>query len=469
MTADFAAESIESGLSLSLDLFSAEKLGRHFGGEEAGMDRLGYGSNETEAHQIVLDAAASLGLEAYQDLAGNLYMVLPGQDRNKPAFLIGSHLDAVQKGGAYDGPAGVVSALSAVKMLRQAGLTPPHDVVVVVWRCEESPNFKQFGLGSGLATGIFDEKVLDRENLAGQKLRDVLPATYLGDGDKGKRFKLLIEYIKAKKGLFDPASIESALEIHIEQSPDLLQSGKSLGIVSAIRGNVRFPKIEFKGIAQHTGGGEMKDRRDAGLMYLQFASGVQAVAERLMKRGKDIVYSFPKLEQEPNNATTTPFRVRCGFEARSDDRRVLQKMGRAVMQALEDLEKTYPAPCCFQMDEINDTSPSMMDGCVRRALLDISGELGFSCMELKSGAGHDIMRLEALRIPTGLLFIRHSGVSHNPKEDLCAGDPFASESDYAKAVRVAAEMMLRDGSCDRPKDNSFVASLMDNHAVRLTV
>ncbi|MCA3421219.1 MAG: Zn-dependent hydrolase, partial [Roseomonas sp.] len=46
-----------------------------------GVTREAYGRGERIAHQLVRDAAEELGLECRNDVAGNLYMTLPGTDR----------------------------------------------------------------------------------------------------------------------------------------------------------------------------------------------------------------------------------------------------------------------------------------------------------------------------------------------------------------------------------------------------
>src|SRR5690349_13750293 len=58
-----------------------------------------------------LDAA---GLTTRIDAIGNLFGRTPGADG--PVVLTGSHLDAVRNGGAYDGAAGVVGAVEAVRV-----------------------------------------------------------------------------------------------------------------------------------------------------------------------------------------------------------------------------------------------------------------------------------------------------------------------------------------------------------------
>ena len=46
------------------------------------------------------------------------------------ALAIGSHLDSVPDGGAFDGPLGVISSFAAVDLLRSRGWRPGRPVVI---------------------------------------------------------------------------------------------------------------------------------------------------------------------------------------------------------------------------------------------------------------------------------------------------------------------------------------------------
>ena len=52
-----------------------------------------------------------IGLAVRVDNSGAVIGRLEGEDPDAPAILIGSHYDTVKSGGAYDGIAGVVSAI----------------------------------------------------------------------------------------------------------------------------------------------------------------------------------------------------------------------------------------------------------------------------------------------------------------------------------------------------------------------
>ncbi len=75
--------------------------------------------------------------------------------------MIGSHLDSVAQGGNFDGAAGVVSGLTALAALKDAGITPSVDVTVMGVRAEESAWFGVSYLGSRAALGMLPNGALE--------------------------------------------------------------------------------------------------------------------------------------------------------------------------------------------------------------------------------------------------------------------------------------------------------------------
>ena len=59
------------------------------------------------------------GMKTWLDSVGNLHGLLSG-GADQPTLLLGSHIDTVIDGGAYDGTLGIVTAISAVKNLKLA-------------------------------------------------------------------------------------------------------------------------------------------------------------------------------------------------------------------------------------------------------------------------------------------------------------------------------------------------------------
>ena len=76
---------------------------RKMSADGLGVTRQGYSTTETEVLDYLKMIGQELGLEINTDLAGNVWMCLPGKNRDLPAFVAGSHADSVPQGGNYDG------------------------------------------------------------------------------------------------------------------------------------------------------------------------------------------------------------------------------------------------------------------------------------------------------------------------------------------------------------------------------
>jgi N-carbamoyl-L-amino-acid hydrolase len=90
-----------------------------------------------------------------EDRAGNQWAWW-GDPDTTPGVVIGSHLDSVPDGGAFDGPLGVVSALATVDALRDAGVAPDVPLGVVNFVDEEGARFGIACAGSRIITGALD-------------------------------------------------------------------------------------------------------------------------------------------------------------------------------------------------------------------------------------------------------------------------------------------------------------------------
>src|SRR5258708_35550050 len=64
-----------------------------------GVTRDTYGRGEESAHELIARNANAMGLETRRDHAANLFMTLPGNDRDAPCLMTGSHLDSLSTGG----------------------------------------------------------------------------------------------------------------------------------------------------------------------------------------------------------------------------------------------------------------------------------------------------------------------------------------------------------------------------------
>ena len=204
---------------------------RNDGLDEPGTTRDPYGPGEQRAHATVATFADSIGLHVARDAAANLYMTLPGRDRTAPPLILGSHLDSVPHGGNFDGAAGVVAGLAAVRALQHLGITPSCDLTVMAIRAEESIWFQLSYIGSRAALGTLPDSALNATRIdTGRTLAEHI-AECGGNPDTLRRGECYL----------DPARIRAYLELHIEQAPSLVEAGVPIAICTAIPGNFRYP------------------------------------------------------------------------------------------------------------------------------------------------------------------------------------------------------------------------------------
>lgn len=108
---------------------------RRVGGCGSGVERTAFSVPDMEAREWLRDRFAEAGLDASIDGVGNVH----GRSRaSGPAILLGSHSDAVPRGGCLDGALGVAYALEAARAWRRAGAPGPIGLDVVSFAGEES-------------------------------------------------------------------------------------------------------------------------------------------------------------------------------------------------------------------------------------------------------------------------------------------------------------------------------------------
>src|ERR1700761_5472666 len=184
------------------------------------------------------------GMAVKTDAAGNLRGWYPGGGEG--GLMIGSHLDTVPDGGAFDGMLGVMLGLALVEGLE--GKRLPFAIEVVGFSEEEGVRFRFPFIGSRALVGRLDPDVLAIEDSEGISLQQALISFGLDP--------LHIGHCVLAKG------VTGFLEFHIEQGIVLESEDLSLGVVQAIAGQTRA-EVVFAGRASHAGTTPMRLRQDA--------------------------------------------------------------------------------------------------------------------------------------------------------------------------------------------------------------
>ncbi len=187
------------------------------------------------------------GLRVHRDAVGNIWGRLDGTEGGK-AIVSGSHLDSQRPGGRYDGALGAISALVAIRTLKER-FGPPRQPLEAVALCEEegsrfpSANF----WGSRAITGAIAPE--DPETTQGYDEESIAEAMRA----------VGLEPERIPEAARD--DLDAFVELHIEQGPILEQAGLPVGIVNAITG-IRHYVVKLRGMANHAGAFPMDLRRD---------------------------------------------------------------------------------------------------------------------------------------------------------------------------------------------------------------
>ena len=233
-----------------------------------GITREAYGPGEQIAHALVRAEAETVGLEIANDAAGNLYMTLPGVNREAKRIVFGSHLDSVAQGGNYDGAAGVLAGLATVAGMRAAGFQPACDITVLAIRAEEAGAwFPTSYPGSHAALGRLPPEALAVRRMdTGRTLADHM-----------RELGFDPDAVCAGKGKLSAANTAAYVELHIEQGPVLDAEQIPVAVVTGIPGSRRLRAARVVGEHNHSGATPRRYRRDAAIALAELAHRLDEV------------------------------------------------------------------------------------------------------------------------------------------------------------------------------------------------
>lgn len=389
-----------------------DHLRRHSKGR-LGVTRASYGDGEQMAHELMQAIGQTLGLEKRIDAAGNLYLTLPGRDRSLPAIMTGSHLDSVPEGGNYDGAAGVVAGMAMLARWRRAGRQPSHDITVMGVRAEELSWFPAPYIGSRAAFGLLEPEALDscRRPDTGRTLAQHM-------AERGFQ----PERIRAREKQLDPARIRCFLELHIEQGPVLVQRGLPVGIVTGIRGNLRYRDCHVTGRYGHAGAEPRGSRQDAVLAGVAFVGRLEQLWLAHEAAGKDLVATVGQFHTDPavHTMTKIPGEVWFSMDIRSEDNEVLLAIDRDLRTVAAEIGARRGVT--IDLGACTNALPGPIDKDHRARLERLARELGIPALAMASGAGHDSAVFGTQGVPTAMIFVRNDHGSHNPDEAMDLDD-----------------------------------------------
>lgn len=386
------------GVRLTTRLEELSRVGRQ---PDGGITRLALTSVEREAHALFERWARQSGLGVSTDTAGNLFCQLDGQDASLAPLFLGSHLDTVPEGGAFDGALGCVAALEVVTAIAEAGLRPRRSIAAVVWTDEEGARFGSGFFGSRSFAGNHSSQDLDLVDGGGTTLGAALMEVGLDPNLVGQD---------------PPPMVHAYLELHIEQGPILEELDLPVGIVTAIVGMIHL-RVELVGSAGHAGTTPMSRRADALTASAEIVLGVEAAAR---EAGPQTVATVGQLMVQPGASNVIPGACSFSIDIRDQDEAVLARAYELIQATIERVAVGRGVEATVQ--EILRLPPVSLSSTMQDVLARACERQGIPAYCLPSGAGHDAMIL-AGATDAGMLFTRcHGGISHHPAESIIPED-----------------------------------------------
>jgi beta-ureidopropionase / N-carbamoyl-L-amino-acid hydrolase len=362
---------------------------------KGGVKRLTLTDLDKQGRDLVVGWGRDAGLAVTVDQIGNVFMRRDGVDNSLPPVVTGSHIDTQPTGGKFDGNYGVLAGLEVIRTLNERNIRTRAPIEVAFWTNEEGSRFVPVMMGSGVFCGAFSlESAYAARDTEGKTVGEELARIgYLGDQVPGQH------------------PIGAYFEAHIEQGPVLEDAGKVIGVVPAVMGLSWYDCV-VSGMEAHAGPTPMGLRKDA----LQVATGIMQevvkIANRYPPYGRGTV---GMVQVFPNSRNVIPGEVKFSIDLRNVSDALLDTMHEEMLAFVEQtrvnsglaisVERvSYYPPCPFHSDCVD-------------AVRNATAQLGYSTMDVVSGAGHDAIYAARLA-PAGMIFVPcKDGISHNEIED----------------------------------------------------
>ncbi|MFC0811779.1 Zn-dependent hydrolase [Paracoccus panacisoli] len=351
---------------------------------------------DAEGRRLFQSWCEAAGMTMALDRMGNMFMRLEGADPDADPVMIGSHLDTQPTGGRFDGVLGVLAGLEVVRTIRDMGVTPRRPIVVVNWTNEEGARFAPAMLASGVFAGIHTEDYANsRVDAAGKRFGDELDRIgWRGEEPVGGR------------------PIHAMFEYHIEQGPILEAEGREIGVVTHGQG-LWWLEVTLTGKDAHTGSTPMAMRVNAGLGMARIIEAVHRIA---MDHQPAAVGAVGQANVWPNSRNVIPGKAVFTVDFRSPDLGKLNAM-RARLEA-EAAGIAADLGLGISIEPVGHFDPVTFDPRLVEVVRGAAERLGYSHMDIVSGAGHDACWINRVAPTVMIMCPCVDGLSHNEAEEI---------------------------------------------------
>lgn len=379
-------------------------------------------SEHRAAAELILTWMRDAGMRAHLDAIGNVCGRYEGEGAGLPCLMLGSHFDTVRDAGKWDGPLGLITAVSCVGDLHKRGRRLPFAVEVTGFADEEGVRFASTLLGSRAVAGTFNESVLASKDSAGISMRDALVQFGLDPDHVGAAARIRSELL-------------AYIELHIEQGPVLEAEKLPVGVVTAIAGATRLA-AKLTGMAGHAGTVPMALRRDA---LAGAAECISRIEETCRTDEAGLVGTVGYIHATPGATNVIPGGAHFTIDIRAPTDTHRKRAVTEIVRQIEAIARRRQLALQLDVTHENRTVPCA-DWLKSQVAAAVAAE-GYTVFELPSGAGHDGMAMVDIA-DVAMLFVRcRGGISHHPDEHVEVAD-----------VDAGARVLLRLIENFRPRD-----------------
>ena len=386
---------------------------------KGGVRRLTLSSEDKQVRDWFRKACEEAGLEVHTDALGSQFGLRKGRDMSKLPVGIGSHLDTQPTGGKYDGVLGVLAALEVVRTMNDLGIKTKHPIVVTNWANEEGARFAPAMLASGVFAGVHTlDYAYGRKDPDGKTYGEELKRIgWLGDEEVGAR------------------KMHAYFEYHIEQGPILEAEDKTIGVVTHCQG-LWWLEFTLTGKEAHTGSTPMNLRVNAGLAMSRIIEMVQSVA---MENQPGAVGGVGQVFFSPNSRNVLPGKVVFTVDIRTPDKEKLDRMRAKIEAEGKKIADALGVGCT--VEAIGHFEPVTFDPKLVTSVRNAAEKLGYSHMNIISGAGHDACWAAKVAPATMVMCPCVGGLSHNEAEEISKEWATAGADVLFHAVVETAEIV----------------------------
>jgi allantoate deiminase len=360
-------------------------------------------SEHRAAADLIMTWMVEAGMSARLDAIGNVCGRYEGERPGLPCLMLGSHYDTVRDAGRWDGPLGLITAISCVADLNKRGRRFPFAIEVTGFADEEGVRFASTLLGSRAVAGTFNERVLASKDGAEISMREALVQFGLDPDHIGAAARVRGELL-------------AYVELHIEQGPVLEAGNLPVGVVSAIAGATRMA-ARVTGMAGHAGTVPMELRRDA------LAGAVEMIAkieELCLTDGRGLVGTVGYIHATPGATNVIPGQTHFTIDLRAPTDVHRNRAVADMVRQIEAIAKRRKLELRLDVTHENRTVPCAP--WLKTQVAEAVAAEGYPVFELPSGAGHDGMAMVDIA-DVAMLFVRcRGGISHHPDEHVEMAD-----------------------------------------------